>query len=464
MIHYKILILVSILLLKTTIASAQTPTNEHVDNVFGMNKSENALFCDRIFDESEYDVDELQSYKMLVPGKDDWIFRTNSDFKTYFQLTDGTLLLLERLNKQLEKAGIKLIMLYVPTRGMMHYSQIRESDKQDYDFTNLPNAWRSYRRAAREISDTGIDVVTIPQPENEIDFFYKRDHHWNQKGAEYSAQVLAEYITNLDIYDDIPTKEYVTRSGSEFLFEGVSKKVFKMLCNTEQKPELITIKQTEPVKTASSADALFGNVEHAQIALVGTSNSTQIPSYANFHGYLMQHLNADVLNMSVSGGGLDEAMLDYLKSDFFENNPAKILVWEVPSYYNLNNHKKFLRQAIASTYRNCGEEIVANADGINLDKNYQLLMNNLEEKNISGSEHYVYIEFENDVIEPFKIDLRYKGNRDRYYFKISDRESRKGPYVMTLNDEKPEKLDKLVIINPAENFGNKLSVKICRTK
>jgi alginate biosynthesis protein AlgX len=70
----------------------------------------------------------------------------------------------------------------------------------------------------------------------------------------------------------------------------------------------------------------FGDEPIPQVALVGSSFSAN-PAY-HFAGFLQQHLQTDVLNVSLAGGGYDGAMTQYLPSEVFQKSPPKLLIWE----------------------------------------------------------------------------------------------------------------------------------------
>src|SRR5690606_1138523 len=189
------------------------------------------------------------------------------------------------------------------TRGMMHGEHLRPGDVKKYNYAQGP-AWDSYNAAAESIRKTGFHAVTLPRPEPGTPFFYKRDHHWAPDGARIAARALADHVKTLPEYADIPKTAFTTRAGEPADFTGVSKKVFQKLCGTRQQPERITRAITERADGASGAEDLFGDPAPPQIVLLGTSNSTPEPSHANFAGFLKEALSADILNLSVSGGGL----------------------------------------------------------------------------------------------------------------------------------------------------------------
>ena len=418
------------------------------------------LFCTDMQNPDVYDDRNFESYKMLIPGKDGWIFRTETDLKSDFSLTRDALDNLRDLNQVLNSRGIDLVMLIAPTRGLVHGENLRPEDMEKYNFTNIDKAWDSYRSSLESIKKEGIAVVGIPRPEQGTSFFYKRDHHWNADGAKFSAEVLAAYIKNLPAYKKVEKQAFVTKDGEDMELPGVSKKVFKKIGNTNQAPEASVKKITELAEASGESDALFGDAKIPDIVLMGTSNSTQEPSFANFEGFLKEALSADVLNMSVSGGGLDTAMLAYFNSDYYKKNPAKIAIWEIPSYYDISNNAKFFREAIPAAYGGC-RNMVAEQNGVELDDKSVIVLSKLAKKKIWGANHYLYLNFSEPVAKPFNANFLYTKSRDKYRFAHSTRYPSDREFYYRLDNQKDSPLDKIVLNVPKEFMGLRVDAKIC---
>lgn len=420
-----------------------------------------ALFCPAMKDETLYDKYGFDSYRMLVPGKSGWIFRSESDFRNDFSIPNDTLDDLEELSDSFRAHGTELVMLITPTRALVHSQYISDADKKKYDLGNIDRLWKSYWNGIDSIRDRGITVVGVERPGPEIPFFYRKDHHWNSYGAQLSAKAIAAEVKKLPAYKDIEKIEYATREDGTYDFYGVSKKVFKRICETRQPPERIIKRVTEQKSAAADQDDLFGDTKQPEIVLMGTSNSTMEPSMANFEGFLKEELSADIKNMSVSGGGLDTAMISYLNSEDFHKHPAKIAIWEIPGYYDLSNHKKFFREAIPATYGTC-QNPVAVAKDKKIAEKTMIAIDRLASKKISGSDYYVSVDFSAPMSKPVTLDLRYVKNRDKYKFQRSGRYPHDGQFYVALHDSKKENLEKIVLNVPDEALGKNVSVAICK--
>lgn len=421
-----------------------------------------ALFCTGMQDESLYDKHGFDSYKMLVPGMNGWIFRSESDFRNDFTIPDEKLDDLEELSRTLRAHGTELVMLVTPTRGLVHSQYITDADKKRYGLTDIDKIWKSYWSGIESIRSRGIHVVGIGKPGPEMPFFYRKDHHWNPYGAQQSARAIAEYVKKLDVYAEIPKVEYTTYEDGVYDFYGVSKKVFKRICDTRQPPERIIKKITEKASVAEGADELFGDTSQPEIVLLGTSNSTMEPSMANFEGFLNESLSADILNMSVSGGGLDTAMISYLNSEQFKSRPAKIAIWEIPGYYDLSNHDRFFREAIPATYGSCENNPVASSKGRKITEKTIIGLDKLAGRGISGKDYYLSLNFSAPITEPLTVDFRYVKNRDKYKFDRSGRYPHDGTFYVALHPEKKEQLEKIVLNFPDEAKGKTVDIILCR--
>jgi len=420
-----------------------------------------SIFCKDMAKAETYEEKQFESYKMLIPGDDGWIFRTETDLISDFTFTREGVQNMRDLNQAFESRGIKLVFFMTPTRGLVHGQHISDEDKKRFGFTNINKAWENYTSAINDLRKEGLDVVGVQRQKSDESFFYKRDHHWNANGARISAGELANYIKNMSEFQDIEKVSFVTKDGEDDKFMGVSKKVFKKICNTNQPAENIQRKYTErAVETAGQQD-LFGDVKSPEIVLMGTSNSTMEPSYANFEGFFKEALVADVLNMSVSGGGLDTAMLAYFNSNDYKQNPAKIAVWEVPSYYQVSNHGKFFREAIPAAYGSCSNPVVE-AKGVRLDDKTTIAMSKLADHKIHGRDYYLNVRFSKPVLKPFSVEFLNLKNREKHRFHHSNRYAIEKDFFLRLENDKDNALDKVIITVPKELFGLTADMRICQ--
>ncbi len=427
----------------------------------GQNEDISSIFCEKMQDADIYDDRQFESYRMLIPGDDGWIFRTKTDLISDFTISREALQNMRDLNHAFETRGIKLVYFTQPTRGLVHGHHIHPDDRKRFNFSDIDKSWTSYWALINDLRKAGIAAVGLQRPKPDESFFYKRDHHWNADGARLSAFALADYIKKIPEFKNIEKVSFVTKDLEEDEFYGVSKKVFKKICGTSQPPEHIIRKVTEHAVEAGSKDDLFGEVKIPEIVLLGTSNSTMEPSYANFEGFLKEALGTDVLNMSVSGGGLDTAMLAYFNSENYKKNPAKIAIWEAPAYYEISNQGKLFREAIPAAYGSC-EKPVAEAKGVKLEDKTVIAMSKLADKKIYGNNHYLNIHFSQPVLKPFNVEFFNLKGRDKHRFQHSNRYAQERDFFLRLGNEKDNPLDKVILSVPKELMGLSVDAKICQ--
>ena len=421
-----------------------------------------SIFCAALQDPAQYDQNKFDSYKMLVSGNDGWIYRSDTDFRSDFSLSPEALDHLEEVARTFKARGMELVILLTPTRGMMHPAHIPGDVAQKYEFTDVDQAWKSYNQAVSSLRKLGIHVVSIERPPAEESFFFKRDHHWNPDGAHASAKAVAAYIKTLPIYESVTKVSFSTADLGPHEVEGASKKVFKKLCDTNQPTESIIKTATERSQAAAAQSDLFGDVAEPEVVLLGTSNSTMEPSFSNFEGFLKAALSADVLNMSVSGGGLDTAMIAYLNSDFYQRKPAKIAVWELPSYYDISKQMNFFREAIPAAYGSCAGRAVMERKAVPVNDKSIVAIDQLTAEKITGKDYYLALKFKNPVGKSFVADLRYAKNRDRFRFQRGGRIPSDDDFFVSLRDDKKEYLSKVILTVPEEVIGNEVDVAICK--
>lgn len=422
------------------------------------------IFCDALKDPAMYEQHKFESYKMLIGGHNGWIFRSETDFRTDFSLSPEAVDNLKEMNDIFRRRGMELVILLTPTRAMMHPAHIPADVARKYKFGDGDAAWKSYEKTVAEMRKLGIDVVSIERPKAEQPFFYKRDHHWNPDGAHAAARAVAAHVKRMPQYETIPRMKFATEELGPFDLEGVSKKVFKKLCNTEQPTEAIVKTSTQRADTAAAQSDLFGDTAEPEIVLLGTSNSTMEPSFSNFEGFLKEALGADVLNMSVSGGGLDTAMIAYLNSEHYRKKPAKIAIWELPSYYDISKQMNFFREALPAAYGLCDGKTVAERKGVPVDDKSIVALDKLGGKKISGGNYYLSLDFDTPVGKSFVADLRYEKNRDRFRFQRGGRIPSDETFFVSLRDDKKEYLNKVILTVPEEIQGKKVDVRLCRKK
>jgi len=422
--------------------------------------------CEALQDKEIYKKKRLNNYKLMMAGENEWAFRSIVSFKKDFSINDKTLGYIQMLQKGFRAHGTEFIMLLPPSRSLVHFDNISESDKVAFNFTQADQekAWSSYRNTIKNLKDNNIHVVGVEELPTEGDFYYKRDHHWSPYGARLTANKLADYIKTLPVYDDLKKKDFQTKEVGIIDYDGTFSKAFEKICGTELIPEKIAQFKTEQAQDAQSADALFAG-DTPEVVLLGTSNSAAHPNVSNFDGFLKEALRLDIDNKAFAGAGIDSSIISYLNSAEFKEAPPKVIIWEVPGYYNVNrmNDRVFL-QAIPAAYGSCAESAVVSENQI-IEKSPLALFSNLASKDIKGLDYYLNFEFDQPVTEPFDILLSYEEYKDSQKFKRSKRyPTPDGKYFVMLRFDNKGPLQKVVMNVPDELIGRSVTARVCKSQ
>ncbi|MBB2495638.1 alginate O-acetyltransferase [Aquipseudomonas ullengensis] len=416
--------------------------------------------CPAAQNPSNYNSKYLSFFTTLVQGEGDWLFRTRYDLRTDFGTTREGYSQFKRLHDALKARGIELMIVYQPTRGLVNREKLTAAEKADF---NYDLAKQNYLQAVAELRKTGIWVTDLSplfdEQGKDTDYYFKADHHWTPAGAERTAELVAETMKDIPGFAEIPKKEFASKVTGLLPKAGTLHKTATTFCGVSYATQYVDRYETEPVGDTGGGD-LFGDESNPQIALVGTSNSG--PAY-NFAGFLEQYSGADVLNMSVSGGGFDSALLQYMSSQEFHDSPPKILVWEFATHYDLAQ-QSFYRQAVPLVNNGCEGRPVVMKNQVTLKPGSNEVLVNGEDqlRTLPARDYLVDLTFSDPSVHESMATIWYlNGRRENFKIEQSDRVDTGGRYVFELrNDADWRDLNMLAMeIHSPENMPAKLSVE-----
>ena len=317
------------------------------------------LFCNDLKKDSVYEKNDLENYAHLIPGKDGWIFRTQNDFRSQWDVNDKTAGYLMALQDAFKRKNADLVIVIPPVRGMVHADNLFRKEKKAYGMEDPSTVWNNYNASIKELQAKGINIVGIDRSEVTTDFYYSRDHHWSAEGARVTARKAADAIKSLPSYAAIKKSSFETTEKQPVPYKSSFDKAFRKICKTHLLTETIRLFVTAPKDAVIDQSALFEDSGSPQVVLLGTSNSVPETAQANFDGFLKEYLSTDILNVSYIGAGIDTSIMSYLNSDHFNNQERKIVIWEVPGYYDLNvMDDKLFNQIIPAAYGSCSQNPV----------------------------------------------------------------------------------------------------------
>lgn len=422
--------------------------------------------CPEARDPKNYEDSFLSKFKILLEGKNNWLFRSENDFLEQFGPTEAGYAELKRLNEALKAKGVTLVLVYTPTRGLLHSDLLTEAQTQHF---HIEKAKKNFRLTLNKMRAQGIVVPDLtelfstnhPASTDHPDFFFKRDHHWTTYGAEITAQIVSAEIKKLAVYQTIPKVSYSTRQEGLITKSGTLQAAYKKICGYDTSDQYIKAFVTESSGASSGESSdLFGD-SFPEITLVGTSNSKGALSY-NFDGFLKQHLSADLNNVALPAG-FDGALLQYLPSDDFQKSPPKIMIWEVPSYYDLENDM-FYRQAIPLINNGCkGKKTLLEKTTLITSDIQEVLFNGGGKVlPIKGTKHVIDLTFSDPNIKQLDANVwMMNGRKDRIKAKFSERVNNSGRFVFEIKrDGEWAEMNFLSLdITRLESYGKSVQVK-----
>ncbi len=416
----------------------------------------------------QFDCPDLQNPEKrplmpMVQGYDGWFFRERSAFvDSYFLMTD-TRAYLRRLAEALKARGTIMALALVPSRGLLYLDAADTTEGSPSVFSSSM-AEREFDLFIEELRDLGLVVpnlreVAQRQVEAGVPFYFKRDHHWTPQGARAAAQEVARELRETGDFDKFATKTYETEEVGEFLwFGGMPEEIARLCADPIPPEESIEFRTFEAVM---SADSLFGDVaEVDSIILVGTSFSSV--DLFNFDGFLAEATGVSVTNHAIAGGMFLGSILSYLHSAAFDQAPPGILLWETPSYYDINlDTGVVFRQMIAAARGACTGPAVVLEDRLGLSG----AAGGLDipaDLRIAGHNYYLFAEIDDPLVKKFTFALDYHGGDGEWVpVDRSGRLVNHGRFFLELTDEIDGALAR-VSLEYAGETNAVANVRLCR--
>ncbi|MBD9416651.1 alginate O-acetyltransferase [Pseudomonas sp. PDM16] len=390
--------------------------------------------CPAAANPGSYNTKELDFHSTLIDGRDGWLFRTKNDLRTDIGTTPEGYAQLKRFRDALKARGTELLIVFQPTKGLVVRNKLTPEWHAKFDYetarTNYIKTIENFRKAGIWAADYS---PLFDEQGKQTDFFFKDDHHWTPRGAKDAARLTAEVLKQIPAYADMPKKEFVTKRVGILGSPGSSGEAAGKICNNTYDTEYVDRFATEPADE-SSGDSLFGDESTPEVVLVGTSNSGV--AY-NFAGYLEQYSGVQVLNMAVTGGGYESAMLQLLASEEFQKKPPKVVVWEFATHYDMSL-RDFYRQAVPMVDNGCaGQPVLLTGKAKLGPGSTQVFLNGTSGlKELRSADHMIDLRFSDPSIHETKSTVWYfSGRKERFDLEQSDRIDTGGRYLFELRDE-----------------------------
>jgi alginate biosynthesis protein AlgX len=412
---------------------------------------------------ASYNTKYLSFFTTLVQGQGDWLFRTQYDLRTDFGTTPYGWREFRRLRDALKAKGVELMVVYQPTRGLVNREKLTPEEKAHF---NYDLAKKNYLATVDQFRKAGIWVTDLSPLFDEkgvgTDYYFKADHHWTPAGADRTAKLVAETLKQIPGFDAIPKQDYQSKVVGLLPKAGTLHKTAAQLCGTGGYATQYVERFETEASGGGGGDSLFGDESNPKVTLVGTSNSG--PAY-NFAGFLQQHSGAEVLNMAVSGGGFESALMQYMSSKEFHENTPKVLIWEFATHYDMGQ-ASFYRQALPMVNNGCEGRPAVLKNKVKLKPGAnEVLVNGKGAplRDLRGRDYQVDLRFSDPSIHEAKTTIWYlNGRRENFKLEQSDRIDTGGRYAFELrNDPDWADLNLLALeIHSPEQMPQDLSVEV----
>lgn len=301
-------------------------------NELSLDNQQGPFLCEASASVSNYKGAFLENFLRLHQGSKGWLYR-DMDLRLSFGPNHSGYQQLQELQQALRSKGTTLVMVPIPVRTLVHPQYLGDIK---YDVAAGRIAYQEYLQKLRAIGIVVPKLETIFSKSQGKPMFFARDHHWNHHGARTVARLTAQALRESEGYRTLPKQTFNSHRLANEHNNGSFQRAAKILCEQSFASESFKVYHTE----ATQALDLFADLAMPEVVLVGTSNSKGSLQF-NFDGFLRQYAKVAVLNQAISGGGFGEALRRYIESDMFRESAPKFLVWEMPSYYHLNDTTYF---------------------------------------------------------------------------------------------------------------------------
>lgn len=321
------------------VSKTETPTGQALMNgawtpVFEKNLNETLPVFEpsrNLWGKIEYAVFG-EGRKGVIVGKDGWLF-TDEEFSCIPKGTEymeRNLSYIGEVGKKFKDQGIKLAVVLIPSKARLY---------KDYLGTHsVPDCRMAlYSDITSFLKKQDIKAVALLQPfrdSSERDtLFLKTDTHWTTQGARMAAILAASEIDTSTLMHN---KAFATTQGGSKTHDGDLLRYLPGVKGGVITSDNLIVFDTQEEKSAAAggepdaSQALFSE-DIPPVTLIGTSYSAN-PAW-NFHGFLKDSMDVDILNMADEGLGPFTVMDKYLSGDALKNTPPQLVVWEIPERY-----------------------------------------------------------------------------------------------------------------------------------
>jgi alginate O-acetyltransferase complex protein AlgJ len=259
-------------------------------------------------------------------GRDGWLFSVEEIqfYPDHAQNLQHRVAMMGQISQALQKQGVDLVVAVVPDKARVHAPLLTTGTYPHWYAPRYEQILGTARQAGVAVVDLG---AALREASASAPLYYRTDTHWNQQGAQRSAQAIAEQAAKRSATWPTVTFEVQAQGAAQDRVGDLLKMMsLGDMPNWARPTPDSEIAQELQKKSASAAPAGLFDDASVSVVLVGSSYSQR----ANFHGYLQQALQADVLNVAKDGGGFLQSLAEYVSDQSFQSSKPQLIIWEVP--------------------------------------------------------------------------------------------------------------------------------------
>ncbi|TXT35301.1 MAG: hypothetical protein FD135_4983, partial [Comamonadaceae bacterium] len=263
-----------------------------------------------------------------IVGKNEWLFNKYEVLRsTDAAQTAQSIELIGRFNKVLMANGVSLALTMVPLKMRIYSEHLPDSVKlTDYMAGNYEQIGKALQALGVTLIDLNTPFLNSPKRNSDTPLFFRLDSHWSMTGVMLGAETI-----KAGIYANKVLKGALDATPEVVYARQLSKrkrpsKGRNLLAVLPPNSGPFTPEQFMPV-IVTRAHALSEDQRPSMGITVAGSSSSQ--EWTGFVDALRYELQRDILNVSVHGLiGPWVGMESYLRSDAFQENAPKLLIWE----------------------------------------------------------------------------------------------------------------------------------------
>ncbi|AOE86346.1 alginate O-acetyltransferase AlgX-related protein [Pseudomonas sp. TCU-HL1] len=360
----------------------------------------------------------------LVEARDGWLFSRAQDLRTQFGLDEYSYKQLKRLRNALKHNGTELLVIYQPSRGLLHGDKLRPADSAHFDQARARENYLATLVRLRELDIWVPDLTSLLKAQaGAADYYFKGDQYWTPQGAERTARLVAETARGIPALEHLPREEYASQPAGLVGRSGSLQKAAELACGTGYPRQFVQGYVTRPLRP--------GQAPAAEVVLVGSGNADDA---FNFAGFLGQYLGTPVHNASLANGGHATALMQYLMSAGYQQKPPKLLVWELDDADSLSQ-RNFYRQAIAAVGDGCsGRPALLQGRTSLVSGSRQVLFNGADGVlPIRGSDYRIELQLDDPTVQQLGATLTFMNGRQENL--MFERGAGQGRFLLELRED-----------------------------